>query len=84
MLKQLYVGFVQRPFKKGNTTIEVALYTKYVDIKLVYLCVRNYEEPLNISYIKMRDSKKKCRKYKTEDGYCNLCMEEKLAIATHK
>ena len=25
---------------------------------------------------------KKCRKYKTGDKYCNLCMEEKLAITS--
>ena len=31
----------------------------------------------------MEDNFKKCCKYKTDDRNCLLCMEEKLAIASH-
>ena len=32
-------------------------------------------------YIKIGDGKK-CHKYKVGDKYCNLCMEEKLGLAS--
>ena len=38
-VKKVYVGSMQKPFKKDITIIEVALYTKYIDTELVYLSI---------------------------------------------
>ena len=56
---------------------------KYIDTEQVYLCVGNWNESWYRSYVKIENNKKKCLKYKVGDKHWNLCMEERLAIASY-
>ena len=45
--------------------------------------MENWKDSKHKSYIKIGDCEKKFCKYKTGDKYWQLCMEEKLAIASY-
>ena len=75
----MYLGSTQGALKK-IINVEVVLHTKYTGIEL---SVENQKEVRNRSYIKMGNNFKKCKKYKSGDRYCLLCMEEKLEIASY-
>ena len=55
MLKNVYVDSTQRHFKKGMTIIEVAFYSKYIDIELVCGNVWEIKKNLDIDPILKRE-----------------------------